>query len=199
MTNIRHVAQVLTLLLISVFTFAQSPQQTVHFTFDPAKSSASFALDATMHTVHGSFALKHGSAQFDPVTKKMSGEIVLDATSAHTGNEGRDKKMHKEILESARFPEIIFRPDRVEGKVAQQGVSNVQLHGIFSIHGAEHEMIVPVTVESTATGWTAISHFTVPYVKWGMKNPSNFFLHVKDSVEIEVHAAGTLPSLPKSQ
>jgi len=33
---------------------------------------------------------------------------VFDATRAETGNQGRDRKMHEEVLESARYPEIVF-------------------------------------------------------------------------------------------
>jgi polyisoprenoid-binding protein YceI len=120
----------------------------------------------------------------------MDGEIVLDATSAKTGNDTRDNKMHKDVLESARFPEITFQPDHVEGTIAMQGASRVQLHGVFTIHGAKHEMTVPTEVEISPQHWQATSHFVVPYVAWGMKDPSNLFLHVKDSVEIEVKLAG---------
>ena len=46
--------------------------------------------------------------------------------------------------------------------------------------------------------WSADSHFTVPYVKWGMKNLSTFVLRVDQSVEIEIHASGEVPSgLPR--
>jgi hypothetical protein len=38
--------------------------------------------------------------------------------------------------------------------------------------------------------WTVTSHFTVPYVKWGMKNPSTFVLRVNQSVDIEIQASG---------
>ena len=41
--------------------------------------------------------------------------------------------------------------------------------------------------------WTAASHFAVPYVKWGMKNPSTFILRVDQSVDIEVQASGAVP------
>jgi len=35
-------------------------------------------------------------------------------------------------------------------------------------------------------------HFTVPYQKWGMKNPSTLFLKVSDTVEIDLSAAGSV-------
>ena len=165
----------------------------ITFIPDPAASTVSFSLDATLHTVHGSFALKKSSVRFSPGTNHIDGEIVLDATSAKTGIEGRDKKMHKDVLESARYPEITFLPDRVEGPIAMEGTSHVQVHGVFTIHGLAHEMTVPTDVEITPQHWQATSHFVVPYVQWGMKNPSNFFLHVKDSVQIEVKLAGGKP------
>lgn len=98
--------------------------------------------------------------------------------------------MHKDVLESAKYPDITFRPDRVEGKVAEPGTSTVQVHGKFGVHGDEHELTVPVEVHFERDHWTASTHFTIPYVKWGMKNPSNVFLHVGDSVEVEFEGEG---------
>jgi polyisoprenoid-binding protein YceI len=95
--------------------------------------------------------------------------------------------MNKEILETARFPEIVFKPSRVEGRVAPQGASQVQVHGVFSIHGVDHEVIMPAEVEAAAGEYKLFAHFDVPYVKWGMKNPSTFILRVNDKVEIGIH------------
>ncbi len=145
-----------------------------------------------LHTVHGTFQLKHGALQFDPASGKISGEIVVDAKSGESGSGMRDRKMHKEILESERYPEIAFRPDRIEGAVASQGKSSVKVHGMFSIHGADREITVPAEVDVSADHWTATVHFTVPYAKWGMKNPSTLFLRVNDSVEIDLAAAGNV-------
>ena len=44
----------------------------------------------------------------------------------------------------------------------------------------------------SADHWTATVHFTIPYAKWGMKNPSTLFLRVNDSVEIDLVAAGNV-------
>jgi hypothetical protein len=43
-----------------------------------------------------------------------------------------------------------------------------------------------------ADHWTAKVHFTIPYAKWGMKNPSTLFLRVSDSVEIDLTAVGSM-------
>ena len=149
-----------------------------------------FTLGAALHTVHGSFQLTRGEFRFDWATGKASGELAVDAASGASGNASRDRRMTSEILESGRFPEIVFRPDRVAGKVAAQGHSQVEVHGEFSIHGAGHEMLIPAEVDAGAGVYTATLRFTVPYQKWGMKNPSVMLLRVSDKVEITVHAVG---------
>jgi len=176
---------VVVLLIIS----AAAQEQT--FQIDPAQSTVKFTLGDVLHTVHGSFALKHGELQVQP-TGKLSGEIVVDATSGNSGSGMRDRKMNKEVLESARYPEIDFRPDRFDGEVAPQGKSSVMVHGMFSIHGTAREITVPAQVEKDGDHWTANVHFTVPYAKWGMKNPSTLFLKVNDTVEIDLSAAGSV-------
>lgn len=165
--------------------------QDTAFQLDPGQTSVKFTLADVLHTVHGSFKLKRGALQFDPGSGKIAGEIVVDATSGDTGNGMRDRKMHKEVLESARYSEIAFRPDRIDGAVAAQGTSSVTVHGIFSIHGSDREITVPAQVDTSADHWTAIVHFTIPYEKWGMKNPSTLFLKVSDSVQIDLTAAGS--------
>ena len=175
--------------------FAQ-PQE-LHLDFSPANSTVNFTLGDVLHTVRGSFKLKHGDVDYTFATGAVQGALVIDATSGNSGNRSRDHKMHREILESARYPEITFRPDRVQGSVAPAGVSTVAVHGIFSVHGADHEITIPVRIELSPEHWTAYTHFTIPYVKWGMKNPSTFLLRVSESVEIDIHAGGSDP-FPKS-
>ena len=159
---------------------------------DPAHTTIQFKLGATLHTVHGSFKLARGAVRFDPATGRISGEVVVDAASGASGDDSRDRHMHQEILESAKYPEIVFTPDRVDGVVAAQGVSQIQVHGVFRIHGAAHEMAIPVQVQITDGQASVKANFTIPYVKWGMKNPSTFLLRVSDKVEIEA-AMDALP------
>jgi polyisoprenoid-binding protein YceI len=174
-------------LLFAVSASAQEQS----FQMDPAQTSVKFTLGDVLHTVHGTFKLKQGTLQLQPAGK-MAGEIVVDAASGNSGSGMRDRKMHKEVLESTRYPEIHFRPDRFEGNVAEHGKSSVMVHGIFSIHGTDREITVPAEVEMNGDRWTANVHFTIPYAKWGMKNPSTLFLRVSDTVAIDLTAAGSV-------
>ena len=176
------------ILLIALACVAALRGEELALHLDPARITVNFTLPATLHTVHGSFKLKRGAIRFDPATGRISGEVAIDATSGNSDNESRDKRMHKDVLASGRYPEIVFVPDRVDGVVAPAGDSHVQVHGTFRIHGADHEITVPVNVHMASGQATVIARFAIPYVKWGMKNPSNLLLHVGDQVEIAVSA-----------
>lgn len=162
------------------------------FDLDAAQTQVEYTLGDVLHTVHGSFKVKQGTVHFDPETGKASGEIVVDAKSGNSGSGARDGRMHKNILESAKYPEISFAPDRIEGKVEPQGTSQVQVHGAFTIHGAAHELTAPAELTINNGQVIAKLHFVVPYVSWGMKNPSNFLLKVNDKVDIDITAQGHL-------
>ena len=158
---------------------------------DPDQSKVHWTVDSTLHTVHGTFALKGGTLQFDPDTGKAGGEIIVLTTSGDSGNSSRDEKMHKVVLESAKYPDALFRPTQVEGEVAGSGSSDVKLHGVFVLHGSEHELIVPVHAEMSSGKWKAVAKFEVPYIKWGLKDPSNWLLKVKPAVQVDLDLAGT--------
>jgi len=165
---------------------------------DPAKSQVYWTLGSTVHTVHGSFAFKKGNLRLDTSTGKASGEIIVDAASGNSGNDSRDRKMHKEVLESARYAEVIFRPDRVEGEIPPQRAFTVNVHGLLVLHGSEHQLTVPVQAELAGDHWKGSAKFNVPFIDWGLKNPGNFFLKVDHAVQIELELKGSLqnPAAP---
>ena len=159
---------------------------------DPAQTAVEYSVGSTLHTVHGTFKLKRGDFTFDPATGKASGELVVDAGSGESGSAARDRRMNESVLESARYPEIAFRPDRVEGHVPGQGSAAVQIHGTFLLHGVEHEITVPVQAELAADHWKGSGKFSVPYIEWGLKSPNNFFLKADKTVDVELELAGAL-------
>jgi len=159
---------------------------------DPANTRINFTLEATLHTVHGTFVLKSGTIHFNPSTGSASGLVVVDAASGDSENKGRDHKMHDEILESQRYPEITFTPTKLSGKVDLQGNSNVQVDGTLKLHGDEHPMTLTLPVQVKGDNLRAQTHIVIPYILWGLKNPNTFLLHVSDKVEVDISAVGRI-------
>jgi len=181
-----------TLLAVVLSTTASVLGQEQVFRIDPSQSSVDFALSATLHTVHGSFRIKSGELTIDPAAGKASGVIALDATSANTGNKSRDSKMHTEILESRKYPEIRFTVQSMKGDVPGDGDSQIQLTGVMSLHGGDHLMTITAPIHVANGHVTADIPFVVPYIQWGLKNPSTFLLKVSENVDIKVHTVGSL-------
>src|SRR5437868_6082142 len=154
---------------------------------DPAQTAVHFTLKTSLHTVHGTFRLKSGKVSFDPLAGEISGLLVVDAASGESGNSGRDAKMHKEILESRTYPEITFSPREVQGPVQLQGDSQVQVKGTFRLHGQDHEIGIPVAVRISGSELILETNFSIPYLSWGLKNPSTFILRASDTVQVSVH------------
>ena len=163
----------------------------IALTLEPAHTKVHYMVDSTLHTVHGTFALKSGSLHFDPQSGKAGGAIVVNAASGESGNSSRDARMHKEILETWKFAEATFRPTQIDGQVSLTTASDFKVKGVITVHGSDHEIQVPVHSEFSGGQWKGTAKFEIPYTKWGIKDPSNFFLHVKPIVNIELEMSGT--------
>jgi len=173
-------------------TVAATATSSLSLTFDSAQSKVHWTLPSSLHTVHGTFAVTRGILNFDRDSGKAAGEIVVNARSGESGNDSRDSKMHKEILETAKYPDVVFRPAQIEGKVAASGSSDIKVHGMLSVHGSDHEITALVHAELNGEIWKGTAKFDVPYVEWAIKNPSNFLLKASKVVSIEAEIAGHL-------
>ncbi len=159
---------------------------------DPAKTQIHYVLGATAHTVHGIFQMKSGVINFDPATGVASGAIIVDAASGNSGTDGRDKKMDKEVLQTEQYHDIAFYPKKVIGSVPSQGASQIQVQGVFRLHGSDHDLTMVIPVQINGKEVSATAQFAVPYVAWGLKDPSTFILRVAKEVTIEIDTRGTL-------
>ena len=192
--NPKFLKPVLAILTAVCVVIPRVSAQETTLSLNPEKTTVRFTVQATLHTVHGSFRLKKGAIKFDPATGTASGAVVVDATSGETGNQKRDRNMHRDVLMSDRYPEITFTPTRVAGAVQPQGESSVQVDGVLRLQGSDHTITLPFTVQASGSELRATTQFTVPYVAWGLKNPSTFFLHVADKVELSIAASAKLTS-----
>jgi polyisoprenoid-binding protein YceI len=162
------------------------------FTVNPDTSQIAFTLGGSGHHVQGTFHLQSGSIAFDPSAQKISGAVIIAAGSGNSGEPSRDKKMNTDVLDTGHFAEVTFAPSSYQGTIATSGDSTIQVSGIFTLHGTPHDLTVPMQVHIDGANLTAKSHFTVPYVKWGLKDPSIFILKVAKEVDIDLTLSGSL-------
>ncbi len=184
--------QVSLAILAAAFAASAAHAQQRTFMLDPAQTKVNFTVDSTLHTVHGDFRLQRGSIEFDNASGSASGELVVDSASGESGSEGRDKRMHKYILESPKYSDIVFTPQHLKGTVANEGKSNVEVEGILKMHGKSKPVTMALEVQLQNGTGSADGSFAVKYQEWGMKNPSTFILRVNDTVQIHVHAVGKI-------
>ncbi len=159
---------------------------------DPSQSTVRFTFGATLHTVHGSLAIEQGSFRYDPETRAASGSVYIDMTTASTGNSRRDHKMHEKILETKRYPRAVYTLERVDGTFNPTGRSELLMHAKLVLHGTEHEMLIPAEVRVEGERLTGRCRTTIPYVAWGLADPSFLLLRVEKTVDVDLEVVGRL-------
>jgi polyisoprenoid-binding protein YceI len=157
---------------------------------NPSKTLVEFRLPGSLHTTHGTFKLERGTLIAEAATGKAGGSIVVDAKSGDTGIGKRDKDMREDVLDAQRYPEITFDPQHFTLKLAKDGQFQSKLEGVLTIHGARHKIVTDVHGQLVGNTLTATCHFSVPYVDWGMADPSLFFLTVAKQVDIDIATEG---------
>ena len=78
------------------------------------------------------------------------------------------------------------------GTIAPSGDSTIQATGIFTLLGTPHPITIPILVHLAGESATAKAHFVVPYVQWGLKNPSFLIWKADNDVAIDLTLTGRL-------
>jgi polyisoprenoid-binding protein YceI len=157
---------------------------------DPSKTAIKFSLPGNLHTTEGTFKLERGTITGDRATGKAGGSIVVDARSGNSGIGWRDKDMREDVLETQRYPEITFDPQHFTLEPKGGGQFQATMQGVLTLHGGEHDIALIAQGKLVGNNLTATAHFSVPYVAWGLKDPSVVFLTVAKQVNIDIAAAG---------
>jgi polyisoprenoid-binding protein YceI len=159
---------------------------------DTNRSEVHFTLTDTLHTVRGTFHIQQGDVTFDPATGHASGSILVDALSGQSGNSVRDHRMAKDELKSPDYKTVTFAPTHFTGTFNPEGDSTLQVHGLFTLLGTPHEIDVPMQVQVNGDQIHAVGSFAVPYIQWGLKDPSTFMIKVEKEVHVDLDLSGTL-------
>src|ERR1700689_2582717 len=160
------------------------------FAVNPDASEVKITLKTTHELVNGTFHIQSGSIEFDRSAPKMSGSVVVLAGSGKTGNDSRDKKMNKDILKIDQYANVSFEPKTYTGTIAPSGDSTIQVSGVFTLLGIPHDLTIPMQIHMDGSKATARAQFVVPYVRWGLKNPSFMFWKAENDVAIDLNLVG---------
>ena len=160
------------------------------FAVNPDASEIKMTLNTTHEVVNGTFHIQSGSIEFDRGDSKISGSVVVLAGSGMTGNDSRDKKMNKDILKVDQYTTVSFAPKTYTGTIAPSGDSTIQVSGVFTLLGNPHDSTIPMQIHMDGSKATARAHFVIPYVQWGLKNPSFMFWKAENGVAIDLNLFG---------
>ena len=172
--------------LLTPVTLAQ--HQT--FAVNPDASLVKMTLNTTHEVVNGNFYIQSGSIEYDRSGLKMSGLVVVLAGSGKTGNDSRDKRMNKDILKVEQYTTVSFAPTTYAGTIAPSGDSTIQVSGIFTLLGNSHNLTIPMQIHIEGSKATAKAQFVIPYVQWGLKDPSFMFWKAEHTVAIDLNLVG---------
>jgi hypothetical protein len=162
------------------------------FAINPDASEVKIKLNTTHEVVNGTFHVQSGSIEFDRSAPKMSGAVVVLAGSGKTGNDSRDRKMNKDILKVDQFATVSFSPKAYTGTIGASGDSTIQVSGVFTLLGTGHDLTIPLQIHVDGSKATARAHFVLPYVQWGLKNPSFLIWKAENDVAIDLNLPGRL-------
>src|SRR5277367_1189343 len=157
---------------------------------DPSKTLVEFRLPGSLHTTHGTFKLERETIIADTATGKAGGSIVVDARSGDTGIGARDNEMRESVLEAQRYPEITFDPQHFTLELRRGGQFQATMQGVLTLHGGRHDVVLTAQGQLVGDNLTATAHFSVPYVDWGLEDPSVLFLTVAKQVDIDIATTG---------
>jgi hypothetical protein len=160
------------------------------FAINPDASEVKMKLNTTHEVVNGTFHIQSGSINFDRTASHISGIVIVAAGSGKTGNDSRDKKMNKNILKVDQYTTVSFAPKTYTGTVAPSGDSTIQVCGVFTLLGTAHDLAIPMQIHMDGSKATARAQFVIPYVQWGLKNPSFLIWKAENDVAIDLNLIG---------
>jgi hypothetical protein len=179
------------LILALIFAPAALAQHQT-FVVNPDASEVKMKLNTTHEVVNGTFHVQSGSVEFDRGATKISGTVVVAAGSGKTGNDSRDKKMNKDILKVDQYTTVSFAPKTYKGTISASGDSTIQVSGVFTLLGTPHDLTIPMQIHIDGSKATAKAQFIVPYVQWGLKNPSFLIWKAENDVAVDLSLVGNI-------
>jgi hypothetical protein len=100
--------------------------------------------------------------------------------------------MNRDILKVDQFTTVSFVPKSYTGTITPSGDSTIQVSGVFTLLGNPHDITIPMQIHIEGSKAVAKGQFVVPYVQWGLKNPSFLIWKAENDVAIALSLVGQI-------
>lgn len=169
----------------------EGPHRPLHYRLEVAGSTLRWELPSTFGTVKGTAAVFQGTVDATPLPSgawDVRSRIVVPAGGMRTENRRRDRRM-RAILETAKFPEIVFELSRFTGDLSRftPGENfSVEVAGDLTVHGRTARVQLPVEVYVFADRVEVAGSFPLYWKEFGLADPS-FVARVKEPMQVVFH------------
>ena len=165
------------------------------FTVNPDASKVAFSLGGNAHHVDGTFHVQSGSIDFD---RTRANHLRLGGCRGRQRQQRRSGPGQEDELRRSRrgalCRNLLCAQELSGNRCGQRAIPPSKSAAYSPLHGTPHDLTVPMQIHIDGTTLTAKTHFTIPYVKWGLKDPSIFILKVAKEVDIDLTLVGRLSS-----
>ncbi|HEX9304284.1 MAG TPA: YceI family protein [Thermoanaerobaculia bacterium] len=156
----------------------QRPARPLRYRIEVAGSSVRWELPASFRPILGIVPLFHGFVEADPLSSgawDVRCRIVVPAASMRTGSQLRDRTLREKVLETDRFPEIVFELRRFTGDLSRfrpGETFSVEVAGDLTVHGKTAPVQLPVDVSVFPGAVVLRGSFPVHWKSYGLQDPS---------------------------
>ena len=177
----------------------------LHYVIDAAGSEAAWELPATLHTVHGKAPELSGRVDAVPGENgewSIQTRVVVKAAAMVTGNASRDRNMREKVLETDRFPEIVFEARRVRADLSRFKPGErftAEAEGDLTVHGKAEPIRVPVDVSVLPDSVILEGSFSLSWKQYGLNDPSFGIVTVRDPLKVHFRLVLSPIQNPKSK
>ena len=157
------------------------PQVAVHplrYKIEVAGSSVRWELPATFEPIKGIVPLFQGTIEATPLSGggwDVKAHIVVPAAAMRTGNRRRDRTLREKVLQTARYPEIVFDLRQFTGDLSKFRPGStfpVEVAGDLTVHGRTAAVQLPVDVSVFPGAVILTGSFPVHWKAYGLEDPS---------------------------
>jgi polyisoprenoid-binding protein YceI len=162
----------------------------IHYKIVAAGSDLRWDLPATLHTVHGVAPVLTGTLDAEPGTGgqwRIRSRVVVPAAAMTTGRESRDKKMREEVLETDKFPEVVFESRHVSADLSRFPKDEhftVEVTGDLTVHGKAVRVKLPVDVFVRPDHVVLQGSFPLAWKQFGLADPSFGLIKVREPLKV---------------